>query len=178
MNLLADVVAALAARGMQVAVIGATAMAAHGVARATTDVDLLLAEVEALKPHVWEDLRAGGAQVEIRRGEVDDPLTGVIRIRRDGESPIDVVIGNHPWQRRIVERAVRQKIHGTSAPVATRYDLILLKLYAGSPQDRWDIARLIDESSDPRLVGQVEQELTDLPAECAGIWQSIVESRN
>ncbi|MFN2427348.1 MAG: hypothetical protein ABR587_12980 [Candidatus Binatia bacterium] len=176
MNLLAETLDALKGHGLSCAVIGAAAMAAHGVARATMDVDLLLVGRESLDSRAWEQLQRTGAEVEIRRGAPDDPLAGVVRVRHDQSQPIDIVIGAAAWQRRAIERAVPATILGMVAPVATAPDLILLKLYAGSPQDCWDISRLLAASSAEGVEHAVESELPSLPVECGRLWKTIVDT--
>jgi len=173
MTLLAETVASLSCHDLRCAMIGAAAMAAHGVARATMDVDLLLTGHRTLVSPVWDQLRGSGVSVEVRRGDRDDPLVGVVRLRREGELPIDIIIGGASWQRRAVEDATAVDVLGATIPVASARDLILLKLFAGSPQDRWDIIRLLSASNDPGLPGRVESELNALPAECRTLWRSI-----
>lgn len=175
MNIFDETLRALRSHGLRAAVIGAAAMAAHGVARATMDVDLLLVGLESLDSDAWEDLRRSGVNVEVRRGASDDPLVGVIRLRHASDLPVDVVVGGASWQRRAIDRAVVSQILGVDAPVATAHDLILLKLYAGSPQDRWDVTRLLATSSNPDLVRSVEADLSELPRESREVWRSIVE---
>jgi hypothetical protein len=175
LNLLDETLRALKSHGLRAAVIGAAAMAAHGVARATMDVDLLLVGRESLDSEAWEDLRRSGVAVEVRRGASDDPLAGVIRLRHNGDLPIDVIVGAASWQRRAIDRAVVSEVLGVSAPVATAHDLILLKLYAGSPQDRWDVTRLLATAPTPDLARSVEADLGELPRESREVWRSIVE---
>ena len=52
-------------------------------------------------------------------------------------------------------------------------DLILLKLYAGGPQDRWDIQQLMAAQPEADLAGTVEDRLGRLPRECADLWQGL-----
>jgi hypothetical protein len=172
MSLLAETVEALTRHDLCFAIVGATAMAAHGVARATLDVDLLLVGRAALESRAWSELRQGGVDVDIRRGAADDPLAGVVRLRRDGEAPIDVIVGTAAWQRRALERARASEVLGVVGPVAGVLDLILLKLYAGSPQDCWDISRLL-ASSAPELLLHVDAEVDSLPPECRELWKTL-----
>lgn len=173
MTLLSETLDILSRHGLRCAVIGATAMAAHGVARATMDIDLLLVGRETLDSFAWDELRRSDALVDIRRGDADDPLDGVVRLQRKDSAPIDVMVGSATWQRRAVERAAEIDILGTRAPVATAHDLILLKLFAGSPQDRWDVLRLLATSQDPQLPLTVERDLDALPADCRVLWRSL-----
>jgi len=173
MTLLAETFDALSRHGLRFTMIGAAAMAAHGVARATMDIDLLLVGRESLDSPAWDDLRRSGVSVDVRRGDADDPLDGVVRLLRDGELPIDVVVGSAAWQRRAITRARSVDFLGIRIPVASARDLILLKLFAGSPQDRWDITRLLAASGDPGLPSEVESDLDALPEGCREVWQSI-----
>lgn len=175
MSLLATVVALLEDAGIPHALIGATALATHGVARATMDLDLLAVGGAALAEPLWESLRAEGddVDVDIRLGDDDDPLLGVVRVSVGDASPVDLVVGRSAWQRDILARAGALSIEGTRTRVVDAADLILLKLYAGGPQDCWDIERLLKASPEKKLAATVEQRIAALPAECHQLWQSI-----
>lgn len=173
MNLLATTLEALARHDLPSAVIGAVAMAAHGVARATMDIDLLLVGREALDSPAWPELRQTGIDVAIRRGTADDPLLGVVRLRTVDAAQLDVVVGGALWQRNVIDRAAPAKLFDCVARVASASDLVLLKLYAGSPQDRSDILRLLGASSDTSLSERVDSELPHLPRRCRELWASI-----
>jgi hypothetical protein len=176
MSLLAATVEALSRHRLSCAIIGATAMAAHGVARATMDIDLLLIGRDCLDSPVWHELQERGIDVEIRRGDHDDPLDGVVQLRQAGSAPIDVIVGSTLWQRRVVERATTLDLFGTLVPVAEARDLVLLKLYAGSPQDCWDVSRLL-EVADKSLAHAVTDEIDALPEEAQELWRSIHRQR-
>lgn len=177
MSLLAETLEVLSKHELSCAAIGAAAMAAHGVARSTMDIDLLLVGRHCLDSPAWDSLRRGGVSVDVRRGDADDPLAGVVRVRRADALPIDVVVGSFAWQQRVIDRAAPVEIHGALVPVAAVRDLILLKLYAGSPQDRWDVERLLETSSDPALAREVESEVDALPHESRELWRSISSAR-
>jgi hypothetical protein len=50
-----------------------------------------------------------------------------------------------------------------------------LKLYAGGPQDAWDIDQLLNV--DPGIAAQVEAGLASPPADYADLWRSILDRR-
>jgi hypothetical protein len=75
------------------ALIGAHAMAARGYPRFTTDIDLLTADTRVLDAATWAPLTEGGALIDGRRGDHDDPLAGVVRIVLADGTNIDVVVG-------------------------------------------------------------------------------------
>jgi predicted nucleotidyltransferase len=167
------VAALLRRRGIAFALIGAAAMAVHGVARSTRDLDLFTLADECLAVPFWEDLLRTGVEVDIRRGDRDDPLAGVVRLGVGGEHPLDVIVGKSAWQAGILTRARETPIEGVRVPVAARADLILLKLYAGGPHDAWDIAQLLAGPGRSGLVGEVEAALGTLPPECRSLWTRI-----
>lgn len=175
MSLLAAAVRVLSARGIDHAVIGAAALAAHGVARATADLDLLVIDPACLDEALWAPLRAAGASVEIRRGDEADPLAGVVRIREKEDAALDVIVGRGGWQREALRRALPARVGESEVPTVSGADLVLLKLYAGGPQDAWDVDQLLD--AQPGLVPEVESRLAALPADCAALWRRILEQR-
>jgi hypothetical protein len=105
MSLLEEISATLTAAGIRHALIGALALAAYGVNRASVDLDLFVADASCLRPGVWADLQSRGIAVDVRKGDMTDPLAGVVRFQAPGESPIDIVVGKWTWQTRILERA-------------------------------------------------------------------------
>lgn len=173
MKLLFSVVDALQATGAGYALIGAAAMAARGVSRATLDLDLLTVDPRALRAETWAGLPRSGAAVDLRTGEPDDPLAGVVRFEASGERPVDLVVGRGAWQGRAVERAGAITLGGRPVRVARTVDLVLLKLYAGGPQDAWDVTQLLALDSERGLVAQVERDLPELPPSAAELWRRI-----
>ena len=154
------------------ALIGAGAMASHGVSRSTIDRDLLAMGDACFDPKLWHELTEQGVQCEILKGDFSDPLAGVVRLTQSGHRPVDVIVGKFRWQREILERADRQKTEGEELPVVRAADLILLKLYAGGPQDAWDIQQLLAQNK-PDLEAEIELRLPDLPAESRRFWQRV-----
>ncbi len=174
MKLLAEVATTLERVGIGYAVIGATALAAHGVSRSTLDIDLLLGDSTALDDEVWRTLLAKGISVEIRRGDDEDPLLGVIRVSTAGADPVDLLIGRSGWQRELIDSARKVEIQGLSVPVVDETGLLLLKLYAGGPQDLWDIGRLLEVSKRAEdLVREVDRRIHALPPRCLRLWHSL-----
>ena len=167
MTLFDQVLALLNAHGVPHALIGAAALAAHGVARSTYDIDLLTTDARVLGRGLWTALDHGGATVDIRRGDAEDPLAGVIRIETTGDRPVDIILGKHGWQARAVERAD----HGPDgAPVVRSRDLVLLKLYAGGTQDLWDVRELLQLPGRDRLVAEVEADLEEHSDAMRSLW--------
>jgi hypothetical protein len=175
LSLLARVSALLERRGTEHAVIGAAALAAHGVPRATADLDLLVVEPTCLDDSTWGELRGSDVQVEIRRGDASDPLAGVVRISAEAESTIDIIVGKQGWQRDLLRRSRPTRIGDAPVSVVEAADLVLLKLFAGGPQDAWDVDQLLDV--DDAIAPQVEARLADLPQDCGVLWARIRAQR-
>ena len=174
LSLLERVAETLERAGARFAVIGAAAMAVHGVARATEDVDLLTLSDVSLDGARWTSLLEAGVQVSVARGDADDPLAGVVRFGQKGERPVDLVVGRYRWQRRILERAESAVVVGARLPTVLARDLVLLKLFAGGSQDAWDIEQLLAGPDRDMLVADVTVDLDDLPARCRKLWSRIV----
>jgi hypothetical protein len=173
LRLLGEVVRRLGAEGIAHALIGAGAMAVHGVSRSTADLDLLTLDDRVLLRRTWADLDAGGLVQRILRGDADDPLAGSVRLS-DQDEVVDVVLGRYAWQREIVDGSPRLTLGELSVPVAPPAGLVLLKLHAGGPKDAWDIRSLLEVADDPEaLVNEVERLLPRLPVDARHLWSRL-----
>jgi hypothetical protein len=72
----------------------------------------------------------------------------------------------------MLARAGRVTLGAKTIPIVGVADLVLLKLYAGGAQDRWDIAQLLAASGSTEVDADVERGLADLPARCAEMWRT------
>ncbi|HSK80172.1 MAG TPA: hypothetical protein VLQ45_27205 [Thermoanaerobaculia bacterium] len=151
-------------------------MAVHGLNRTTLDADLMALDPACLDRQTWTDLNAQGVDVEITKGDLTDPLAGVARFETPGQPPVDLVIGKFTWQREMIERAPLRSYADLELPILGPADLILLKLYAGGPQDAWDILQVLEGPDRERLIEVVERELPRLPERCSALWKRVLES--
>jgi hypothetical protein len=172
MSLLDEISSILDAAQIRHALIGALALSAYGVNRASVDLDLFAADAACLRSELWSGLQSRGVSVDIRKGDVTDPLAGVVRIQAPGETPIDVVVGTFSWQTRLLERA--ESIGGGTLVVRAA-DLVLLKLYAGGLQDSWDVQQLLARPFRGDLIREVESRLSELPRRCQELWKKILQ---
>lgn len=170
---LLDVVAEhLQTRGVSFALIGAAALAVHGISRSTLDVDLLVTDQRVLDATFWDALPHAVSR-DIRPGDHTDPLAGVVRLGSAGERDVDIVIGRGGWQTQVLARAEPTRRSGRDLPTARADDLILLKLFAGGSQDRWDIEQLLAGPDGPALVEAVGRSVTRLPADAQQLWRTL-----
>jgi predicted nucleotidyltransferase len=173
-TLLASVATILRTHGTPFALIGAGAMAVHGVSRSTRDLDVLVTDVGCLTAAYWDRSKLEDVEITMHRGDADDPLAGVVRLRpRQSGGPLDVIIGRSGWVSGVLQRAAESEIDGVQVPVARRADLILLKLYAGGAQDAWDIEQLLAGAGSHLVIADVERELPRLPPHASQLWRRI-----
>jgi hypothetical protein len=143
-----DMLSALSAAGAEFLVVGAHAMAAHGLVRATGDLDIWVRSSDSNATKVWDALRAFRAPLS--RLSVHD-LTdadvvfqmGVEPNRIDILSSISGVTFDEAWSNR---REV--DIGGLRVPVIGRRELLLYKRAAGRPKDLADVAWLESGQAD------------------------------
>ncbi|MGQ0656728.1 MAG: hypothetical protein ACT4NU_01320 [Chromatiales bacterium] len=128
--------------GVEYLIVGAYALAAHGIPRATGDIDLWVRASPENARRVWNALAAFGAPLS-GLTEADLQLAGqVFQIgvaprRIDILTSIDAVDFEAAWQRR-----VEIVVDGLPLPILHRHDLIANKRAVGRPQDLADTARL------------------------------------
>lgn len=137
-----EMLSELSAAGAEFLVVGAHALAAHGLPRATGDLDIWVRADEKNAPRVLEALRRFGAPLfDLSLEDLSKPGT-VFQI---GTAParIDILTGlsglsfEEAWPRRMAVT-----IGETSVAVIGREDLIHNKRATGRPQDLVDADRL------------------------------------
>jgi hypothetical protein len=168
------VLAYLESRGVAAAMIGGAALAVHGIARATLDIDFLTDDVRVLDTEFWSGLR-DAPPPEIRRGDSSDPLVGVVRWNGHGD-PIDIIVGRGSLTSEILSRRTTIAVGQRKLPVVDAPDLILLKLGAGGPQDLLDV-RLMLHSDDGTWRAAVESRLSGCPQSVRDAWGDLRADR-
>jgi hypothetical protein len=133
---------AFSAEGVEFMIVGAYALAAHGLPRATGDLDLWVGTEGENPARVRRALVRFGAPVEelseedLRRPGLVFQI-GVAPQRIDILTSIDGVEFREAWPHRLVA-----ELGGLRLPVISREDLIRTKRACGRPQDLADIASL------------------------------------
>lgn len=162
-ELLRDVLFALARRGSPAALIGAVALAAHGIARATLSLDLLSLDHGLLADGSWRELSEAGTIVEVRCGDAEDPLAGVVRLTRPGQIPVDVVVGKQAFLGDVLARRRELPFDGGALPIVDAPDLVVLEVFAGGPQDLLDAGLLLSGDEGSAIRAELEGRLPSLP---------------
>ena len=148
-----DLLRALDEAGARFLIVGAQAMAAHGVPRATGDMDVWVEPTQDNASAVWHALLAFEAPLEAFGLCVDDfASTGnVVQIgipprRIDLMTSIDGVEFDAAWNNRLVV-----EVGDCLVPFLGRSDLLRNKRQAGRPKDLLDIEMLAEaERGKPR----------------------------
>lgn len=123
------------------ALIGGFAVSAWGIPRSTQDIDFALA-LGSTNP----DALAHHLKAEFSPGESGDPLRGVFQLNlsiEDQEIPIQLILLPSWWTSIIMDGIENLSVLGCSVPVISWEGLILLKLYAGGPQDLLDAQHIL-----------------------------------
>jgi hypothetical protein len=143
-----DILSAFIAEGVEFLLVGAYALAAHGVPRATGDMDLWVRPARDNAERVWRALAAFGAPVSglsaeelATRGLIFQ--IGVAPRRIDVITSIDGVEFAEAWPGR-----TEVHIEGLVIPVLGRSDLIRNKRAVGRPKDQADLALLEELAQD------------------------------
>jgi hypothetical protein len=137
-----DVLSAFNAEGVEYLVVGAYALAAHGLPRATGDLDLWIAATSENAARVWAALNKFGASLRDLKVEDFEAADQVIQI---GVSPsrIDILTSIDGVEFEPARlRAANLSVGDVSLPVISKTDLIANKRATGRPQDIADVARL------------------------------------
>ncbi len=144
-----EMLSALSAAGVEFIVVGAHALAAHGVPRATGFLDLWVRPSRENAERTMRALEVFGAP--LLDLSVDD-LTRTDTVFQIGLPPsrIDILAGitgvsfDEAWSRRVMV-----EVSGIAVPVLSKEDFITNKRLVNRPKDRSDLA-LLDEAEDSK----------------------------
>lgn len=148
--LLLDVIDVLSLAGVQYAVIGAMAAAAHGVVRASVDADVVLSLPSQRLGEIERRLRAAGLETELRLGDADDPIGAVLALSDAYGNRVDLLAGLRGFDPRAFSRLLEVPFQGERLQVIGREDFIAMKIFAHGPQDLED-ARLTLAAAGPDI---------------------------
>lgn len=163
--------------GAPFALIGAHAMAARGYPRFTIDIDLLTPDTRVLEPERWHTLVAAGAHVDVRRGDTDDPLAGVVHVLLPDGTDVDLVVARWTWEAAIIARAEPLDVAGSTIPVPRTSDLILLKLAAGGHSDLHDAGALLALGDAEHTIVDVESHVDEVRPDIRPLWRALLAER-
>jgi hypothetical protein len=145
---LSQLISALNENEIEYAICGGLALAIHGFARATLDIDILI-EAESLEKTYQVGAENGfdirGLDISFKERAVK--IRRVSKIDDNGEVlPLDLLIVM-PQIQDVWETKEKVDFFGNQLSVVSREGLIKMKRLAGRPQDLADILRLENEES-------------------------------
>ncbi len=137
-----EMLSALSAAQADYLIVGAHALAAHGIVRATGDLDIWIRPSRENADRVWQALHQFGAPLDqITREELasDDVVfqIGVAPHRIDLLTSITAVQFAEAWTARTLI-----DMEGLSVPIISREHMIQNKMSTGRPRDVADVAEL------------------------------------
>jgi hypothetical protein len=147
--LLLDAVEILEREDINYGVIGAFALAVHGVVRASTDVDALL----FTPPQRLRTLRTlfdrAGFRTELRHGDAEDPIASMLILSDGYSNRVDLLSGLRGADPGVFQRTVQVPFSGINLRIVGREDLIAMKCFAGGPQDILDARSVYRSAQGP-----------------------------
>lgn len=145
---LLDVVDLLSELGIRYAVVGAFAAAYYGVPRATVDADTVVWLQGSGKSDrdVKNHLLARGCNVELKRGDIEDPILKSLVVKDKHENRMDILLGVRGMDPQARDRCVSGSLLGSSIRIIGAEDLIAMKMFAGGFQDLEDVRGILHVS--------------------------------
>lgn len=147
--LLLDVVERLGAERVGYAVIGAMAASVHGLVRASVDADVVLSVPLSELGRLERLFAASGLRTELRRGDAEDPIAGMLVLTDPHDNRVDLLVGLRGLEAEAFTRAIAVPFQGELLRVIGREDFIAMKLFAGGPQDVADARNALAGSAGP-----------------------------
>jgi hypothetical protein len=141
--LLLDVVDLLTGEKVAYAVIGAMAASVHGAVRASMDADVVLSVGMREAENLERAFKAAGFRTELTRGDLDDPIPGLLRLHDPHDNRVDMLVGLRGMEPHAFSRLVEIPFQGKALKFIGREDFIAMKVFAGGPMDLIDAARAI-----------------------------------
>ncbi len=133
--LLLDVIEILKRENVDYVVIGAFALSAHAVVRASSDVDALLYISYARLMKLSSICESAGFTTTLRPGDVDDPILGMLVLGDSHGNRVDLLGGLRGLDPKVFSRAIDVMFLNENLRIVGREDFIAMKCFAGGPQD-------------------------------------------
>lgn len=147
--LLLDAVEILVQENIEYAVVGAFALSAHGVVRASTDVDALLFATPRRLANLRTLFDRAGFHAELRSGDANDPIPSMLILHDAYNNHVDLLGGLRGMDPAVFSRTVDVPFMGVNLRIVGREDFIAMKCFAGGPQDILDAQSAFDSAQGP-----------------------------
>lgn len=147
--LLLDVIDILKREKVEYLVIGAFALSAHGVVRASLDVDALLHVSRPTLNRLSSLFEDAGFGATLRRGDADDPIPIMLVLTDAHGNQVDLLGGLKGLDPKAFSRAMMVPFLGENLRIVGLEDFIAMKCFAGGPQDLLDARSAFQSGSKP-----------------------------
>jgi predicted nucleotidyltransferase len=144
-----DVTEILARENIDYVIIGAFALSAHGVVRASSDVDALLYVSYPRLARISTMFEAAKFGVTLRRGDDDDPILSMLVLTDGYGNRVELLGGLRGLDPKVFSRAIEVQFYGVNLRIVGREDFIALKCFAGGPRDLEDARAAFEAAQGP-----------------------------
>ena len=125
-------------------IFGGQAVAVHGRPRMTLDIDITIELGDVALEDLLAELGRAGFEPRVRWSPAEVELLRVVPVvHRASRVPVDLVLAGEGLEAEFLTRARPVDLGGVRAPVISPEDLVVTKLLAGRPQDRADVAGIL-----------------------------------
>jgi hypothetical protein len=157
---LADLAGALDALGVAWFVFGAQAAIIYGSTRVTEDIDVTVALGDHETRALFSALKRAGFRLRVGDTAGFVEKTRVLPVVHHATAmPVDIVLAGPGLEEIFFARLRRHQRGGTSIPVASPEDLIVMKLLAGRPRDIDDVRSVLRAQGTKLDMAMLEQTL-------------------
>jgi hypothetical protein len=133
--LLLDVIEILKREIVDYLVVGAFALSAHAVVRASSDVDALLHISYARLTKLSSRFESAGFTTTLRPGDADDPILGMLVLGDSHGNRVKLLGGLRGLDPKVFSRAIEVTFLNENLRIVGREDFVAMKCFAGGPQD-------------------------------------------
>ena len=122
-------------------VVGAFAASFYGQIRASLDADAVISVKgqEKKLEQLVVILKKDGFKVEVRHGDAQDPVHGVVNIKDKFQNRVDLLTGIRGMKADVFDRLVTASFMDTKIKIISAEDFIAMKIFAGGTKDIEDV---------------------------------------
>ena len=174
--LLLDAVDFLNRENVPYAVVGAMAASVHGVVRASMDADAVLSLTTRALAEVERQFRAAEFRTELRLGDADDPIAGVLELSDELGNRVDLLVGLRGLEAAAFSRVLEVPFQGERLRIIGREDFIAMKLFAHGPQDVADAEFAVAAAGDDLNLPLLKRLVTQYGLETVAALEKVLAS--
>ena len=131
------------------AIVGAFAASFYGLVRASLDADAVISVEKNKKKleKLLSSLKKEAWKTDIRQGDSNDPVRGVINIEDKFKNRVDLLTGISGMKEDVFDRVMPASFLKTKIKIVGIEDFIAMKIFAGSAKDIQDAIGVLQVST-------------------------------